>query len=119
VEFILETASDYLSRRPTRADILSVFTGIRPLVQADRASGTAALSRDHHINISKSGLLTVIGGKWTTGKWPKIASTTPSCWPALKNDLRTRELPIHGSAEIYRRVAGWPDMGAMPRSSRR
>jgi glycerol-3-phosphate dehydrogenase len=66
IEFILETASDYLAKRPSRADILSVFTGIRPLVKAGEASSTAALSRDHTIQISGSGLLTIAGGKWTT-----------------------------------------------------
>jgi glycerol-3-phosphate dehydrogenase len=66
IDFIFETASDYLAKRPTRADVLSVFTGIRPLVKADEESGTAALSRDHTIQISASGLLTIAGGKWTT-----------------------------------------------------
>jgi len=66
IDFIFETASDYLAKRPTRADVLSVFTGIRPLVKADEESGTAALSRDHTIQISASGMLTIAGGKWTT-----------------------------------------------------
>jgi len=65
IDFILDTASHYLARRPTRSDILSVFAGIRPLVKADAAS-TAALSREHTIKVSKSGLLTIAGGKWTT-----------------------------------------------------
>lgn len=66
IEFILETASRYLARRPTRADILSVFVGIRPLVKAHEGESTAALSREHSIHVSKSGLLTIAGGKWTT-----------------------------------------------------
>jgi len=66
VDFILETAGDYLAKRPTRADVLSVFTGIRPLVKASDVSNTAALSRDHTIEISSSGMLTIAGGKWTT-----------------------------------------------------
>jgi glycerol-3-phosphate dehydrogenase len=66
VDFILETASDYLAKRPARADILSVFTGIRPLVKSGEVSSTSALSRDHTIEISSSGLLTIAGGKWTT-----------------------------------------------------
>ena len=66
IEFILETAGNYLSRRPSRKDILSAFTGIRPLVNAGHASSTAALSREHTITISNSGLLTIAGGKWTT-----------------------------------------------------
>ena len=65
IDFILETAARYLARVPTRADILSVYTGIRPLVKASEAS-TAALSREHTIHVSKSGLLSIAGGKWTT-----------------------------------------------------
>lgn len=66
IEFILSTASRYLSKAPTRADILSVFVGIRPLVKAGSAANTATLSRDHTIHIDQSGLLTITGGKWTT-----------------------------------------------------
>jgi glycerol-3-phosphate dehydrogenase len=73
IDFILETAERYLAKKPTRADVLSVFTGIRPLVRPgggskadDGEGGTAAISRDHTIQISKSGLLTIAGGKWTT-----------------------------------------------------
>jgi glycerol-3-phosphate dehydrogenase len=66
IDFILNTASLYLARKPTRADILSVFAGIRPLVKSDGASNTAALSRGHVIRIENSGMITVCGGKWTT-----------------------------------------------------
>ncbi len=66
VEFMLETAGLYLAKRPTQADILSVFAGIRPLVKEGDGKNTAALSRDHTIRIDKSGLLSVAGGKWTT-----------------------------------------------------
>jgi glycerol-3-phosphate dehydrogenase len=66
IEFILSTASRYLAKAPTRTDVLSVFVGIRPLVKAGNASNTAALSRDHTIQIDGSGLLTITGGKWTT-----------------------------------------------------
>jgi glycerol-3-phosphate dehydrogenase len=66
IDFILDTAAEYLMRRPTRADILSVFAGIRPLVRAGDAKNTAALSRDHTIHIDGSALITIAGGKWTT-----------------------------------------------------
>ena len=66
IEFILKTAAQYLHKPPQRSDVLSVFTGIRPLVRAANSSNTAALSRDHTIHIDESGLLTIAGGKWTT-----------------------------------------------------
>jgi glycerol-3-phosphate dehydrogenase len=68
IDFTLETAGEYLSRKPTRADVLSVYVGIRPLVKAadSDSSKTSSLSRDHTIQIDPSGLLTIVGGKWTT-----------------------------------------------------
>jgi glycerol-3-phosphate dehydrogenase len=66
IAFILETAALYLHKAPTRADVLSVFAGIRPLVRRGDSRITAALSRDHTIHIDPSGLLTTAGGKWTT-----------------------------------------------------
>ena len=66
IEFILATAGEYLTKAPTRDDVLSVFAGIRPLVRATGVASTAALSRDHLINIDRSGLVTICGGKWTT-----------------------------------------------------
>jgi glycerol-3-phosphate dehydrogenase len=68
IEFILSTAAEYLTKTPKRSDVLSVFAGIRPLVGAGStgAPKTASLSRDHVINIDRSGLITVCGGKWTT-----------------------------------------------------
>ena len=67
VEFILDTAAQYLSRPPKRSDVLSVYVGIRPLVKANGdSSKTSSLSRDHTIRVDNSGLLTIVGGKWTT-----------------------------------------------------
>ncbi len=66
IDFILQTASLYLAKKPARADILSVFAGIRPLVKAGGAANTAALSRSHTVRIENSGVVTICGGKWTT-----------------------------------------------------
>jgi glycerol-3-phosphate dehydrogenase len=66
IAFLLETAGRYLVEKPKRADILSVFTGIRPLVRKGPTTSTASLSRDHHIEVAPSGLITITGGKWTS-----------------------------------------------------
>jgi glycerol-3-phosphate dehydrogenase len=67
LEFLLEHAARYLSTDPSSADVLSTFAGLRPLVSGDgELEGTAALSRDHTLHISGSGLVTITGGKWTT-----------------------------------------------------
>jgi len=102
IDFILETARDYLAHRPTRRDILSVFTGIRPLVNAARSSSTAALSREHTITISKSGLLTIAGGKWTT--YRKMAEDCLEHAIVLarleERPCVTQHLPIHGAKRV-------------------
>lgn len=64
IDFILATAGRYLAQRPTRADVRSAFAGLRPLLGG--AGGTAQLSREHAIDVSAAGLVTVAGGKWTT-----------------------------------------------------
>ncbi len=66
IDFILETAGEYLTKKPTRADIRSAFAGIRPLVSRTNARNTASLSRSHEIFVDASGLITITGGKWTT-----------------------------------------------------
>jgi glycerol-3-phosphate dehydrogenase len=98
IDFILETASGYLTEPPTRADVLSVFAGIRPLVRAGDVGNSSALSREHTIQISKSGLLTMAGGKWTT--YRRMAEDCVNHAATLagleERPCVTRELRIHG-----------------------
>jgi glycerol-3-phosphate dehydrogenase len=65
IDFILTHIGRYLTKDPQRADVKSMFAGLRPLVKA-KSKKTAALSRDHLIDTSDSGLITITGGKWTT-----------------------------------------------------
>ena len=68
LDFILREAARYLSRAPQRADIKSIWVGLRPLVKPadDEGDNTQKISREHTVLVSKSGLVTVTGGKWTT-----------------------------------------------------
>ena len=68
VEFILREAGRYLERAPTRADVRSVWVGLRPLVKpgGDDGDDTKQLSREHTVLVGRSGMVTVTGGKWTT-----------------------------------------------------
>ena len=66
IDFILETAGEFLVRKPSRTDILSVFAGIRPLIGKRGTSRTASLSRGHELFVDRSGMVTITGGKWTT-----------------------------------------------------
>ena len=68
LEFILRESAKYLRRAPTPADIRSIWVGLRPLVKPPKNAGndTKALSREHTVLVSHSGMVTVTGGKWTT-----------------------------------------------------
>ena len=111
IEFILETAAQFLSRPPTRKDILSVYVGIRPLVKAahdDDSKGqkTSSLSRDHTIHIDNSGLLTIVGGKWTTYRHMAEDCVNHAITLASlpETACNTKDLKLHGyheSSEQY------------------
>jgi glycerol-3-phosphate dehydrogenase len=67
IDFILNTAAAYLTRCPVREDVLSIFAGLRPLAaNPSDPAATREVSRRHKLSLSPSGLLSVIGGKWTT-----------------------------------------------------
>lgn len=65
ISFILSAFNRYLARPVSRADIRSAFAGLRPLITRS-AANTAMLSREHLVETSASGVVTVTGGKWTT-----------------------------------------------------
>lgn len=97
IEFILATAGRYLSRPPSRADVLSVFAGLRPLVRGTGGK-TSALSRDHVIHVDDSGLLTITGGKWTTYRHMAEDCVDNAITLGRLRDepCVTRDLRIHG-----------------------
>lgn len=101
IDFILATAADYLADPPRRADVLSVFTGIRPLVKTEKAKNTASLARDHLIEVDESNLLTVTGGKWTTYRRIAEAAVDRALDVAGLSPEKsvTKNLKIHGHAE--------------------
>lgn len=99
IQFILSTAAEYLTKKPTRADVKSIFAGLRPLAAPVEGKTTKEISREHKIIVSLSGLITTIGGKWTT--YRKMGEETIDK-AILVGDLPEREsvtknLPIHGA----------------------
>src|SRR5699024_10282889 len=119
IEFILTEAGRYLQRPPNRTDVKSIWAGLRPLVQVprgSRASDTAALSREHTIHASTSGLVTVTGGKWTT--YRVMAEdilrycSRRGLLPALPAS-RTADFPLLGAQTDHaRNLADAPDLSA-------
>lgn len=98
IHFILKHAAQYMTKDPTREDVLSVFAGLRPLVSPDKDKSTASISRDHYLVVSETGLVTITGGKWTT--YRKMAEDTINQAALIAGledrDCRTKNMRIHG-----------------------
>ncbi len=104
VDFILETAGRYLTKKPERKDVLCVFAGLRPLAAPKKEideTKTKEISRSHKLITSDSGLVTITGGKWTT--YRVMAEETVNMGIKTKKlDFRscvTKKLKIHGYRE--------------------
>lgn len=100
IKFVLETAQQYLAKKPTRADVLSVFAGLRPLA-APKSEGksTKEVSRSHKVLVSKTGLISITGGKWTT--YRKMAEEIIDKAIEVHNlpakNCKTETVAIHGN----------------------
>jgi glycerol-3-phosphate dehydrogenase len=98
IDFLLAHAARYLTKDPTPGDVLSAFAGLRPLVSFGDGENTAAISREHTVQISRSGLVTITGGKWTT--YRKMAEDTVDHAAVLaqleEKPAVTKDLHIHG-----------------------
>ncbi|MEY8758658.1 glycerol-3-phosphate dehydrogenase/oxidase [Chryseobacterium tongliaoense] len=102
INFVLNTARQYLSKKPTREDVKSVFAGLRPLA-APKGEGknTKEVSRSHKVIISDTGLVSIIGGKWTT--YRKMAEDTINKAMEIHKmkpiPSSTEHLSIHGNVK--------------------
>ncbi|MGA0031364.1 MAG: glycerol-3-phosphate dehydrogenase/oxidase [Flavobacteriaceae bacterium] len=108
IDFILENASAYMTKQPKRKDVLSVFSGLRPLAASeDDTESTKEVSRHHKVMVSTSGLVSILGGKWTT--YRKIAEDTINTAIAVgglpERKCNTELLPIHG----FDYASNWDD----------
>jgi glycerol-3-phosphate dehydrogenase len=99
IKFILNTASKYLTKKPKRKDVLSIFAGLRPLAAPEEKNQqTKEISRSHKLIISKSGLITMIGGKWTTYRkmGEDIVDKAILLGGLDSKECVTKNMPIHG-----------------------
>ena len=109
IQFILNTAAQYLTVKPERKHVLSVFAGLRPLsAPQHEEQQTKEISRSHKIIVSPGRLFTMLGGKWTTyrkmGEDMINKIEKESGWPSKNNS--TKKLLIHGCTNSN---AGWND----------
>ncbi|KAF2881657.1 hypothetical protein ILUMI_24514 [Ignelater luminosus] len=68
ITFILSEVKNYLNPdvEVRRGDVMSAWSGIRPLVSDPNKADTQSLARNHIVHVSDSNLVTIAGGKWTT-----------------------------------------------------
>jgi glycerol-3-phosphate dehydrogenase len=109
IAYILRHVERYFSIPVDRSDVRAAWSGLRPLVSDPGAADTARLSRDHVLNVSDSGLLTIAGGKWTT--YRKMALDTVDYAASLggldpKGPSRTERLKLVGAETFNGREAG-------------
>ena len=115
IDFLLTHAARYLTKNPTPEDVKSVFAGVRPLVSMSGEDGkTSEISRDHTLHISRSGLVTITGGKWTT--YRKMAEDTIDQAATLAQledrPSVTKDLRIHGYHQHADQFGALEDYGS-------
>jgi len=94
IDFLLDVINRALARPLTRADILGTFAGLRPLLQAD--GSTADLSRKHAVIKADNGVVTIVGGKFTT--YRQMAEDALDATELTTTECTTRRLPLLGAA---------------------
>ena len=98
IDYIIAHFNRYLEQPVDRSMVLSAFAGLRPLVNRHAAS-TAKLSREHVVEVSRTSVVTITGGKWTT--YRKMAQdaidTAANAAGLAPSPCITAELPLHGS----------------------
>lgn len=101
VDLLLRDANRFFTTRLSRDDVISVYAGLRPLVDSGAAS-TARQSRTHKIDVGPGGLVSITGGKLTT--YRRMAAETvdralrerPGHFPASS----TEQVPVAGVSEL-------------------
>ncbi len=99
-EFLREHIRRYLGRDIAEADVLSLWSGLRPLVKTGNAA-TSKISRDHKVLVAANGMVTVVGGKWTTYRrmgQDAMDRVSEVCgWTRVAS--RTETLALHGATD--------------------
>ena len=94
IGFLLDVVGPALRRPLLRSDVVGAFAGLRPLLDAE--GSTADLSRRHAVLTSRTGVVTVVGGKLTT--YRQMAEDAVDATGLTTASCRTRELPLLGAA---------------------
>lgn len=104
IQWVIDEVRGYLSGdiKVRRGDVLSAWSGLRPLISSGAAGGTEGLVRSHVVKVDESGMVTIAGGKWTTYRAmaEEAVNEAIEVCPGLKAKARacqTQELKLVGS----------------------
>ncbi|WP_017610304.1 glycerol-3-phosphate dehydrogenase/oxidase [Nocardiopsis xinjiangensis] len=121
VGYLLRNVNRYLSRPLTRADVLGAYAGLRPLLSAAGGPGaTSALSRDHTVITGPAGMVTVVGGKYTTYR-VMAREAVDAAARSMGRDpgpSRTADLPLVGADGRAEAASGLDRLAAEAGTSR-
>jgi glycerol-3-phosphate dehydrogenase len=99
IEFILETINSHLTKKVGRKDVLSIFSGLRPLAKpkGDKVK-TKEVSRSHKIIVSGQ-MVSIVGGKWTTYRKmaEDVVDKVIQAYEFPQSRSRTKEVALHGN----------------------
>lgn len=107
IHYLLDNLNRYLSRKVGPDDVLGTFAGLRPLLKpVAGVDSTSALSRDHAVLDGPPGLVTVVGGKYTTYRRMAQDAVDAALRPlGIATPSNTHRLPLLGAAN-------WPAVQA-------
>ena len=99
IGFLLDVISAALAQDLRRSDVVGAYAGLRPLLDT-RDGSTADLSRRHAVLTSRSGVVTIVGGKLTTYRQMAQDAVDAALSHAHleARPCRTRTLPLSGAA---------------------
>lgn len=108
VDYLIAHVQRYLTRPLSRDDVQSVWAGLRALALAGGGGATSKLSRDHAISVSASGLVSIVGGKWTTYRkmGVDVVNRAADVGGLSRRASRTKRMRLHGWSDRTD-VEGW------------
>jgi glycerol-3-phosphate dehydrogenase len=99
VEYLLDHVNSVLREPLSADDVVGVYAGLRPLLDAGAGDDTTTLSREHAVAEPAPGFFVVAGGKYTTYRVMAadvVDAAAAGLGRAVAPSL-TRHLPLHGA----------------------
>jgi len=102
VEYILRHLEIYFDLKIDKSEVLAKWCGIRPLVAPDENADTSSIVREHEIRQNNSGLINIIGGKWTTYRKmaEQLVDFVYKTENKTKDKCKTKKLKLVGSKKL-------------------